>query len=157
MKLITRLLIVVAVLACLSLGGQNIGSVSATECLVAPLVPQEKKVLSEFRGVRLGFKADEVHAKLGKPASVVESREEFTFEGDNQITIHLENGEVRAIQIVFMEATKAPTWTEVVGDAEVNQMESGAKFARKVVNAEHFWVSMYKSKDGTMTRITISR
>jgi len=151
MKLITRLLIVVAVLACASLGGHSIGSVSAT------LVPQEKKVLSEFRGVRLGFKADQVHAKLGKPASVVESREEFTFEGDNQITIHLENGEVRAIQIVFMESAKAPAWTDVVGDAEVNQMESGAKFARKVVNAEHFWVSMYKSKDGTMTRITISR
>jgi hypothetical protein len=151
MKLITRLLIVVSVFGCLSLRG------SATECLVASFVPQEKKILSEFRGVRLGFKADEVHAKLGKPASVVESREEFTFDGDNQITIHLENGEVRAIQIVFMEATKAPTWTDVVGDAEVNQMESGAKFARKVVNAEHFWVSMYKSKDGTMTRITISR
>jgi len=155
MKMITRILIVLAVLGCLTLCGQSSESVGA--CPVPSLIPQDKKVLTEFRGVRLGMKADQVHTALGKPASVVETREEFNFEGDNQLTIHYENGEVRAIQIAFMESGKAPNWTEVVGDAEVNQMESGAKFARKVVNAEHFWVSMYRSKDGTMTRITISR
>ena len=127
MKMITRILIVLAVLSCLTMYGQSTESVGA--CPVPSVVAQDKKVLTEFRGVRLGMKTDQVRALLGKPA----------------------------IQIVFMESAKAPGWTEVVGDAEVNQMESGAKFARKVVNAEHFWVSMYKSKDGTMTRITISR
>ena len=157
MKMIWRLLIVLAVLSFVTLCGQSIESVGALGGLAPSLSLQEKKVLNEFRGVRLGFKPDQVHTALGKPASTVDTREEFNFDGENQITIHYENGEVRAIQIAFAESTKAPTWTEVVGDAEINTMETGAKFARKVVNAEHFWVSMYKSKDGTMTRITISR
>lgn len=118
---------------------------------------QEKKILREFRGVRLGLKADAVHAALGNPASTADNREEYTFEGENQITIHYLNGEVKAIQIYYVDTAKAPDWAEVVGDAEIVEMENGAKSARKVVNAEKFWVTMYRSQDGTIVRITLSR
>ncbi len=156
MKATMKLLIALAVLSCFTLCAQSVQSVRANSNSSAPGT-QDKKVMTEFRGVRLGFKRAQVATALGKPSSSDETREEFTFDGDNQMTIHYENGEVRAIQVSFVSATKIPTWTEVVGDAEITQLESGAKTARKVVTAEHFWVSMYQSKDGTTTRITISR
>lgn len=118
---------------------------------------QEKKVLREFRGVRIGMKADAVHTALGKPASTADNREEYTFDGDNQITVHYDNGEVKAIQIFYVDASKAPDWGEVVGDAEIEEMANGAKAARKVVSAEKFWVTMYRNQDGSIVRITISR
>lgn len=152
MKAIAKSLIALALLACFTLCTQSVQSVNAM-----PSVTQDKKVMTEFHGVRLGFKRAQVAAALGKPSTTDEAREEFTFDGDNQITVHYDNGEVRAIQVSFMGPGKVPSWTEVVGDAEISQLESGAKTARKVVNAEHFWVSMYQNKDGSITRITISR
>ncbi len=153
----TKLLIALAVLSCVTLCSVSVAALALPDVIPPLSTLQDKKIMQEFRGVRLGMKRDQVVAALGKPQSPGDTREDFSFDGDNQVTIHYENGEVRAIQVSFVTQTKIPGWTEVVGDAEVNQMESGAKFARKVVASEHFWVSMYQSKDGSVTRITISR
>jgi hypothetical protein len=153
MKVFTKLLIALVVCGCYALVAETVSSAGAS-CIV---VAQEKKVMTEFRGVRLGMKKAQVISALGKPSSSDEARDEFSPDDDSQITIHYDNGEVRAIQLSFLSAAKAPAWTDVVGDAEISQTETGAKTARKVVSAEHFWVSMYQNKDGSVTRITISR
>jgi len=156
MKVLTKLFVSLAVTCyCVWCSGSDHSAIAATA--TTHVMTQEKKVMTEFHGVRLGFKKAQVAAALGKPSTSDESRDEFTFDGDNQITVHYDNGEVRAIQVSFVTATKVPSWTEVIGDAEVSQTESGAKVGRKVVSAEHFWVSMYQNKDGSVTRITISR
>ena len=153
MKVRMKLLIALTVVAGYAICVESVSSVTAS----ALPATQDKKVMNEFRGVRLGMKKAQVTSALGKPSTSDEARDEFTFEGENQITVHYDNGEVRAIQVSLVTATKVPAWSEVVGDAEISQTESGAKMARKVVTAEHFWVSMYQSKDGSVTRITISR
>jgi hypothetical protein len=118
---------------------------------------QGSKVLKEFRGVKLGMKADAVKAALGKvEEGSSESREEYV-SNDAAITIHYDAGAVRAIQVQYLDTAKAPNWADVVGDAPIEEMANGAKTARKVVNAENYWVSMYRSKDGTVVRITISK
>ena len=71
--------------------------------------------------------------------------------------MHYDNDAVKAIQIRFTSGKNAPSWKDVVGNAEIQQNENGSKFARVVVTAENFWVSMYQSKDGVITSITISR
>ena len=119
--------------------------------------PQEQKVMREFHGVKLGLKADAVHAALGKPESASENREDFKITDDNSVTVHYDNGAVKAIQIRFTSAKDVPAWTDVVGKTEIQQNENGSKFARAMVPAESFWVSMYQNKDGTTTSITISR
>jgi hypothetical protein len=73
------------------------------------------------------------------------------------MTVHYDNGEVKAIQLAFLDPKNAPPWKDVVGDAQVNELPSGAKSARKVMDDQKFWVSMYQSKDGMTTRITISK
>jgi hypothetical protein len=71
--------------------------------------------------------------------------------------VHYDNEEVKAIQLAFLDSKHAPPWNDVVGDAEVIETTNGAKSARKIMEAEKFWVSIYQTKDGAITRITISR
>ena len=132
-------------------------ALAVLSCFVWIVPGQDRKVMSEFRGVRLGFTAEQVKGALGAPATKSDNREDFTFDGDNQLSLHYENGAVKAMQISFIDATKAPDWAQVVGDAQIEEMANGAKSARKVVKTENYWVTMYRSKDGTIVRITISR
>jgi len=115
------------------------------------------KVMREFKGVKLGLNRDAVKAAMGNPTNSSETSDDFSLTGDDTMTVHYDNGEVKAIQLAFLDPKNAPAWKDVVGDAEVSELPSGAKNARKVVEAEKFWVSIYQSKDGTTTRITISR
>lgn len=117
----------------------------------------QQKVLREFHGVKLGMKRDAVQAAMGKPENTSDESEDFKLTGDDTMTVRYENGEVKAIQLAFLDTKNAPAWKDVVGDAEINEMANGAKTARRVMAEEKFWVSIYQSKDGTTTRITISR
>jgi len=119
--------------------------------------PAQAKAMSEYKGVKLGMKRDAVKAAMGNPATSNDTSDDFKLTGDDTMTVHYENGEVRAIQLQFLDAKNAPTWKDVVGDAEVNELANGNKAARKTVEAEKYWVSIYQTKDGSTTRITISR
>lgn len=114
-------------------------------------------VMSEYKGVKLGMKRDAVKAVMGNPETSSDSSDDFKLTGDDTMTVHYENGEVKAIQLAFLDPKRAPAWNDVVGDAEVNELPNGGKSARKVMEAEKFWVSIYQAKDGSSTRITISR
>lgn len=116
------------------------------------------KVLREFHGVKLGMKREAVQtAMTAKPESSTDDSEDYKLTGEDTMTVRYENGEVKAIQLAFQDAKNAPAWNDVVGDAEVNELANGAKTARKTMEQEKFWVSIYKSQDGTTVRITISR
>lgn len=130
-------------------------TVKSAGTLLQPTLQQ--KVLREFHGVKLGMKRDAVQAAMGKPENTSDESEDFKLTGDDTMTVRYENGEVKAIQLAFLDTKNAPAWKDVVGDAEINEMANGAKTARRVMAEEKFWVSIYQSKDGTTTRITISR
>src|SRR5262249_52725924 len=115
------------------------------------------KAMSEYKGVKLGMKRDAVKAALGNPASSSDTSDDFNLTGDDKMTVHYDNEEVKAIQLAFLDPKHAPPWKDVVGDAEVSETANGAKTARKIIEAEKFWVSIYQTKDGSITRITISR
>jgi predicted dienelactone hydrolase len=123
----------------------------------APPAAQTAKVMHEFRGIKLGLKQAQVQAALGKPESASAEREEYKLGDEDSLTVHYDNGAVRAIQLYFSNPKNAPAWAEVVGDAEVVENANGAKHARVVVRAENFWVSMFQNKDRSVTTITISR
>lgn len=115
------------------------------------------KVMREYQGVRLGMSDAEVRAAVGKPKTDGKERDEYELKDDGSLTIHYDNGKVKAIQLYFSNAKNAPPWPEVIGDAEIVQNANGSKHARAVVAEEHFWVAMFQNKDQTMTTITISQ
>jgi hypothetical protein len=117
----------------------------------------QHKVMNEVRGVQLGMKQADVQAKLGKPVSSSGEADEFKLEGEDLMTVRYENGTVVAIQLLILDPKNAPPFNQVVGDAEIEQQDSGRKIARKVLDAEKYWVSMSQSKDASMTNITIRK
>jgi hypothetical protein len=117
----------------------------------------QAKVMSEYKGVKLGMKRADVKTAMGKPESSSDTSDDFNFSGGDTMTVHYDNGEVKAIQLAFSDPKRAPAWTDVVGDAEVIELANGAKTARKTSDDGKFWVSIYQPKDGSVTRITISR
>jgi len=117
----------------------------------------QAKVMREYKGVKLGMKRDEVKAALGAPENSSDTSDDFKLTGDDTMIVHYDNGEVRAIQLAFLDPKHAPAWKDVVGDAEVSEAPNGGKTARKVMEDEKFWVSIYQTKDASITRITISR
>jgi len=118
--------------------------------------PEPAAVMHEFKGIRLDMSRDEVKKALGNSSASTDTSEDFKLDGDNILTVHYDNDRVKAIQIAFYNDKNVPAWKEVVGDAEINESESGARHARKVLTDSKFWVSMWQNKDGSMTRITIS-
>jgi hypothetical protein len=118
---------------------------------------QASKVLREYKGIKLGLKREQVRAALGPPESSGEDSDDFKLTGEDTMTVRYENGEVKAIQLAFLDAKNAPAWPEVVGDAEITELANGAKTARKMLPEEKCWVAIYQNKEGTVTRITISR
>ena len=119
--------------------------------------PTQNKVLKEYRGVKLSMTTEAVRAAMGAPESSTSTSDDFKLTGEDTMTVHYDNGQVKAIQLAFLDPKNAPAWKDVIGDAEINEMESGAKSARKVMEAEKFWVTMYQNKDATVTRVTISK
>jgi hypothetical protein len=120
--------------------------------------PAPIKVMREYKSVKLGLTREQVHTALGKPATTSESMEDYNLNGDDTMTVHYDKGEVKAIQISFLDPKHAPAWKDVVGEtAEVIQLDNGGKHARTMISEEKFWVSIYQSKDGSTTQITISR
>ncbi|HYE73963.1 MAG TPA: hypothetical protein VEF04_11565 [Blastocatellia bacterium] len=115
-------------------------------------------VLRQYRGVKLNMTADEVKAAMGQPVRSNKDQEEYKLSGDDLMTVHYDTqGKVKTIQLYFSDASHAPGWKEVIGDAEIQQNASGSRFARVTVPAENFWVTMFQSQNGTVTTITISR
>jgi nitrous oxide reductase accessory protein NosL len=115
------------------------------------------KVMRDYKGIILGMKRDEVRAKMGKIEFKEDGKDRFIIRDDDRLIVYYEGEQVKAIQLYINDAKNAPNWTDVVGNAEIVQMENGAKRARYEVGEENFWVSMYQSKDGAITTITISR
>jgi hypothetical protein len=119
-----------------------------------PILP----VLREYRGVKLGMGREQVKAVMGGPAQVEKDWDEFKLGSGDLMTVRYDDKEaVKTIQLYFTDPAHAPKWAEVVGDAEIQEKSTGSKFARAMNSAENFWVTMFQSKSGAVTTITLSR
>ncbi|MBS1786265.1 MAG: hypothetical protein JST85_01005 [Acidobacteria bacterium] len=122
-----------------------------------PKSAEPVNVMRSYHGIQLGMSQDEVHKAAGKPDRQEKTWDEFKLEKEDLMTVRYDNGKVNVIQLYFTDAERAPEFAEVVGDAELNEKPNGAKFARRAIAAENFWVSMYQSADKKVTTVTIGR
>lgn len=115
-------------------------------------------LMREYRGVKLGLDRKAVKAAMGDVARSDKDFDEFKLGGSDLMTVRYDEKEiVKTIQLYFTDAAHAPKWVEVVGDAEIQEKPTGSKFARAVNREENFWVTMFQSKSGAVTTITLSR
>lgn len=133
--------------------GNNVATVTES----APKPAEPVNVMRTYHGIQLGMSQDEVRKAAGKPDRQDKTWDEFKLEKDDLMTVRYDNGVVNVIQLYFTDADRAPEFVEVVGDAELTEKPNGAKFARRAIAAENFWVSMYQSADKKVTTVTIGR
>ncbi len=120
--------------------------------------PQVMPVMREYHGVKLGMNREGVKAVMGETARDGNNWDEFKLGGSDLMTVHYDDkGIVKTIQLYFTDPAHAPAWTKVVGNAEIQQKTTGSKYARAANKEEGFWVTMFQSKTGAVTTITISR
>jgi hypothetical protein len=120
--------------------------------------PQLLPVLREYRGVNLKMEREQVKAVMGKPSQIGKDWDEFKLGDSDLMTIRYDDKDaVKTVQLYFTDPAHAPKWADVVGDAEIQEKSTGSKFARAVNNEEDFWVTMFQSKNGSVTTITLSR
>src|SRR5262245_45985234 len=92
---------------------------------------QTLPLMREYRGVKLGIKRDAVKAAIGGTARDGTGWDEFKLRDSDLMTVHYDDkGDVKTIQLYFADSAHAPKWTEVVGDAEIQEKSTGSKYAR---------------------------
>lgn len=120
--------------------------------------PLTRPLLPEYRGLKLGMNREQVKAVMQKASRSSKEWEEFKLADGELMTAHYDAQDlVRTIQILFTDSAHAPSWAEVVGGAEIRKNPSGSEFARAVNQEENFWITMFRSKSGAVTTVTISR
>jgi hypothetical protein len=121
-------------------------------------MPEAAPVMREYRSVKLGMNREDVKAVMGETSQAGQDWDEFKLGGGDLMTLRYDaEGVVKTIQLYFTNPERAPKWIEVVGNAEIQQKPTGSKYARAVNKEENFWATMFQSKNGDVTTITLSR
>jgi hypothetical protein len=119
---------------------------------------QTLPLMREYRGVKLGMNRDAVKAAVGKTVRAAMDWDEFKLSGGDLMTVRYDDKDaVKTIQLYFTNPDRAPKWTEVVGNAEIEEKSTGSKYARAIDKEENFWVTMFQSNTGAVTTVTLSR
>jgi hypothetical protein len=126
-----------------------------------PAGTEEEPVFHEYRGVKLGWLADEVRKKLGNPANKSDEQDYYLFNDEKeraQIYYDAKTRQVTAISVDFgTGATEVITPQQVFGaDFEANADGSKSKLVR--YPKAGCWVSYSRTKgDSPIVSVTIQK
>ena len=120
----------------------------------ANLAPEEP-VFHEYRGVKIGWLADEVRKKLGSPANKGEEQDFYMFGEKETAQVLYDKGQVSAISIDFMNGAKEIISPQQVFGADVEAKPDGSKYKLVRYPKAGYWVS-YSRTAGETPIITVT-
>lgn len=125
-----------------------------------PAGTEEEPVFHEYRGVKIGWLADEVRKKLGNPANKSDEQDYYIFNENERAQVYYDTKtrQVTAISVDFMTgATEVITPQQVFGaDFEANADGSKSKLVR--YPKAGCWVSYSRTKgDNPIVSVTIQK
>ena len=121
---------------------------------------EDEPVFHEYRGVKIGWLADEVRKKLGNPANKSDEQDYYIFNENERAQVYYDKTtrQVTAISVDFMTgATEVITPQQVFGaDFEANADGSKSKLVR--YPKAGCWVSYSRTKgDNPIVSVTIQK
>jgi outer membrane protein assembly factor BamE (lipoprotein component of BamABCDE complex) len=119
------------------------------------LDPAPQPAFSDYKAVRLGMSAEEVHAKLGKPELAADDQDYYIVSATETAQIVYDAAhKATTISIDFLQGIGAPDYKTVVGP-DLQSRPDGSLY--KIVFYENlgFWVS-YNRSVGTVPMVTIT-
>ena len=124
----------------------------------AALVPEEEPVFHEYRGVKIGWVADEVRKKLGSPANKGDEQDFYVFGEKETAQVLYDKGQVTAISVDFMNGAKEVITPQQVFGSDVDAKPDGSKYKLVRYPKAGYWVSYSRTAGDTpIITVTIQR
>ena len=124
----------------------------------ASLAPEEDPVFHEYRGVKIGWVADEVRKKLGNPANKGDEQDFYVFGEKETCQVLYDKGQVTAISIDFMNGAKEVITPQQVFGADIEAKPDGSKYKMVRYPKAGYWVSYSRTAGETpIITVTIQR
>ena len=119
--------------------------------------PDEDPVFHEYRGVKIGWLADEVRKKLGDPANKGDEQDFYVFNGKEtcQVLYDKATRKVTAISVDFMNGASEVITPQQVFGADFDAKPDGSKYKLVRYPKAGFWVS-YSRTAGDTPIITVT-
>lgn len=117
----------------------------------------EEPVFNEYRGVKIGWVADEVRKKLGNPANKGDEQDFYVFNEKElcQVLYDKATNQVTAISVDFMTGAREVITPQQVFGADVEAKPDGSKYKLVRYPKAGYWVS-YNRTAGDTPIITIT-
>jgi len=136
-------------------------------CITLPLITgaqvqrkEEEPLLSEYRGVKLGWLADDVHKKLGDPANKSDEQDYYVFAEKEMIQILYDKAtkKVVTISVDFMTGANGVLTPQQVFGADIETKSDGSKYRMVRYPKAGIWLSYNRTGgDSPMVTVTLQK
>ena len=124
----------------------------------AALAPEEAPVFQEYRGVKIGWVADDVRKKLGSPANKGDEQDFYVFGEKETAQVLYDKGQVTAISVDFMNGAKEVITPQQVFGTDFDAKPDGSKYKLVRYPKAGYWVSYSRTAGDTpIITVTIQR
>jgi hypothetical protein len=118
--------------------------------------PDENPVFLDYRGVKIGWVADEVRKKLGNPANKGEEQDFYMFgEKETCQVLYDKTSKVTAISVDFMSGASEVITPQQVFGANIDSKPDGSMYKLVRYPKAGYWVS-YSRTAGDTPIITVT-
>ena len=122
--------------------------------------PAEEPVFLDYKGVKIGWIADEVRKKLGDPADKGEEQDFYVFNEKEtcQVMYDKATRQVTAISVDFMNGAREVITPQQVFGADIDAKPDGSKYKLVRYPKAGYWVSYSRTAGDTpIVTVTIQR
>jgi len=122
--------------------------------------PAEDPVFLDYKGVKIGWIADEVRKKLGDPADKGEEQDFYVFNEKEtcQVMYDKATRQVTAISVDFMNGAREVITPQQVFGADIDAKPDGSKYKLVRYPKAGYWVSYSRTAGDTpIVTVTIQR
>ncbi len=134
-------------------------SVAAQSSQKHPGAKGDEPVFLDYRGVKIGWVADEVRKKLGNPANKGDEQDFYVFnENKETCQIFYDKGKVTAISVDFANGAREVITPQQVFGEDIEAKNDGSKTRLVRYPKAGFWVSYNRTGgDSPIVTVTIQK
>jgi len=121
---------------------------------------EEEPVFHDYRGVKLGWLADDVRKKLGNPANKSDEQDYYEFSDNEKASVYYDKAtkQVTAISVDFIGAATGILTPQQVFGAEIEAKSDGSKSRLVRYPKAGYWVSYSRTAgDSPIISVTMQK
>jgi hypothetical protein len=122
--------------------------------------PKEEPIFHDYRGIKIGWVADEVRKKLGNPANKGDEQDFYVF-GDKetcQVLYDKATRQVTAISVDFVSGAREVITPQQVFGGDIETKPDGSQYRLVRYPKAGFWVSYSRTAgDSPLVSVTIQK